>query len=493
MGTVYLVGSGPGDAGLLTVRGAELLSRAGAVVHDRRVHPAVLTHRRAGAELLPEPLPTLRLGRLLELAERHAHVVWLTWGDPFTDCRLIEEAEGLVDAGVTIEVVPGIPACTGVPAFAGVPLRGADSTSAFLSVVAAHGPPPPARVSSDSDVPARVTTVMEGTVADVRQAILQQVEEGAAAHLPAALIVNGASPRQRTSTGTLAALAVNGEREVEANAVLVIGAAVQRRERLAWFETRPLFGKRVVVTRPRAQAADFVTSLESLGAEVLQVPTIRIHPPPDTEPLHEAARQVDTFDWIIFTSVNGVARFWAALRDAGRDARSLAGVSVCAIGPATGAALELEGVHPDLIPERFVAEGVVDALVAETGVAGLRFLLPRAEVARSVLPAELRARGGEVVEVVAYRTVADAARAESLRGELSSGSIDLITFTSSSTVHNFVDMLGTQIGRAEVATIGPITSASAREHGLPVHVEAAEYTVPGLVRAIERHYREDRA
>ncbi|MBV9775159.1 MAG: uroporphyrinogen-III synthase, partial [Gemmatimonadetes bacterium] len=253
-------------------------------------------------------------------------------------------------------------------------------------------------------------------------------------------------------------------------------------------ESRPLFGRRIVVTRARAQASDFARMLEGLGAEVVQFPTIRIVDPLDPEPLRDAAAQADRFDWIVLTSVNGVSRFWNALGAAGRDTRSLAGVSLCAIGPATAAAMEMEGVHADLIPERFVAESVVEAFMREGDLRGSRILLPRAEEARSVLPESLRELGAEVVEVVAYRTVADGAAAESLRSHLLADEIDLVTFTASSTARNFVDVLGTGIGRAEVASIGPITSATARELGLPVHVEAAEHTIPGLIGAIRGHY-----
>jgi uroporphyrinogen III methyltransferase / synthase len=253
-------------------------------------------------------------------------------------------------------------------------------------------------------------------------------------------------------------------------------------------EGRPLAGKRVVVTRPRAQSADFVSQLEELGAEVVQAPTIRIRPARDAEPLRRAAREADTFDWIVFTSVNGVAHFWEALREVGRDTRSLAGVSVCAIGPATAAALEMEGVQADLLPARYIAESVVEALISETELRGSRILLPRAEQARSVLPDELRARGAEVVEVVAYHTVPDSAEAQRLREHLAAGSVDVLTFTSSSTVENFVELVGTDIGGAIVASIGPITSATARRLGVPVHVEAEAYTVPGLIRALVEHF-----
>lgn len=252
-------------------------------------------------------------------------------------------------------------------------------------------------------------------------------------------------------------------------------------------EQRPLAGRRVVVTRPRAQATGLVEALEELGAEVLAFPTIRIVDPEDPEPLREAARHADEFDWIVFTSVNGVERFWAELRAGGRDTRALCGVSLCAIGPSTAGALELEGAKADLVPPEYVAEAVAEAMATETGLRGARVLVPRPEVARSVLPEALRALGAEVVEVTAYRTIADGTGLAELERRLREGEVDLLTFTASSTVRFFVEMLGADVGRAEVAVIGPVTAATARELGLAVHVEAAEYTVPGLVAAIREH------
>ncbi len=315
------------------------------------------------------------------------------------------------------------------------------------------------------------------------------MEAGRVPETPAAVIEWGTYPRQRTVVGTLASLpALAAEVGIGAPAITVVGEVVRLREKLAWFEARPLSGKRIVVTRARAQASDFAAQLEALGAEVIQFPTIRITDPADAEPLRRAAAEADRFDWIVFTSVNGVQRFWRVLREMGRDTRALAGVSLCALGPATAAAIELEGAHADLVPERFVAEAAIEALKAETELRGSRILLPRAEVARSLLPEALRAEGAEVVEVTAYRTVQDGEEAEAVQQRLQRGEIDLVTFTASSTVRNFVDLLGTIPEGVEVASIGPITSGTARELGLTVHVEAEEYTIPGLVRAIREYY-----
>jgi uroporphyrinogen III methyltransferase/synthase len=259
---------------------------------------------------------------------------------------------------------------------------------------------------------------------------------------------------------------------------------VSLRGELAWFDRRPLSGKRIVVTRARAQASGFAASLRELGAEVVQLPVIRIAPPEDPAPLREAAEAAGAFDWIVFTSANGVDRFFATLADSGRDARALGGVSLCTIGPATAEALAKHGVRADLVPDEFVAEAALEALAAAGDLAGKRILIPRAAEAREVLPDGLRERGAEVVVVAAYRTVRDGSGAEEVRRALGAGEIDWVTFTASSTVRSFVELLGTDVGRARVASIGPITSATVRELGMQVDVEAKEYTIPGLLQAI---------
>jgi uroporphyrinogen III methyltransferase/synthase len=249
-----------------------------------------------------------------------------------------------------------------------------------------------------------------------------------------------------------------------------------------------LRGKTIVVTRARAQAREFAARLHELGASVIEFPTIRVADPPDPDALRTSVSEVASYDWIVFTSVNGVERFWAVLRSIGGNARTLATTRVCAIGPATGAALERRGVGPELVPSKYVAEAVVGALSGLDDLRGKRILLPRAAVARATLPEGLRALGATVDEVAAYRTERDGLGVEEVRRRLFAGEVDLITFTASSTVSNFVELLGANLAGSEVASIGPITSRTARELGLPVHVEAAEYTIPGLVLAIANHY-----
>jgi len=497
-GTVYLVGGGPGDPGLLTLRAAELIRRADVLVYDALVNPAILEMCSPGAEMIHVGKrggePSARQGEinalLVSLARRYASVVRLKGGDPFVFGRGGEEALALAEAGVPFEVVPGITAGIAASAYAGIPVT---HRGVAPSVALATGHEDPEKEGADLDWEHLArgvgTVVLYMGMGRMRANFARLIEAGRAEDTPAAAIQWGTYPRQRVVSGTLRTLPeLAAEAGIGAPSIVVVGEVVALRDRLAWRETKPLFGKRVVVTRARAQASDFATALEALGAEVVQFPTIRIVDPADPEPLRAAAREADRFDWIVFTSVNGVGRFWSALREGGRDTRALAGVSLCAIGPATGAAIEMEGAHPDLVPERYVAEAVVEALVRETELRGSRVLLPRAEEARSVLPESLRERGAEVVEVVAYRTVPDGAEADEVRRRLVAGEIDLVTFTASSTVRNFVELVGTEIGSAEVASIGPITSATARELGLPVHVEAAEHTIPGLLDAIRAHY-----
>lgn len=488
-GTVFLVGAGPGDPGLLTLRAAELLASAGAVVHDALVDPALLERAAGPGErhFLGEPgeaggpPPEKVAARLARLAERHARVVRLYAGDPFVFGRGDREALALAILGVRFEVVPGITAAIAAPAYAGIPVTHRGSSVAFLA--AGEAGAGWERLAGGVDT--LVVLPGEERLAEVTARL---VAGGWPPVTPAAVIERGTHAMQRTVVGTLATLADEARGAGgRAPAVLVVGEVVGLRERLAWFEARPLFGMRVVITRARAQAAEFVRSLESLGAEVIAFPTIRIVDPTDPEPLRRAVREVERFDWALFTSVNGVERFWAALRAAGRDTRALGGVSLCAIGPATAAALEAEGARADLVPPEYVAESVVEALAAEGALGGKRILLPRAEVARSTLPVELRARGAELVEVAAYRTVPDDGEAPRLRGLLERGEVDLITFTASSTVRNFVDLVGGDVGRAGIACIGPITAGTARELGLPVHIEAEAYTIPGLIDAIVKH------
>lgn len=496
-GTVYLVGAGPGDPGLLTLRAAELMERADVLVYDALVSPAIMERapraervyvgKRGGEHHRTQDQIN---GILVDLAHRHRTVVRLKGGDPFVFGRGGEEALVLMEAGIPFEVVPGVTAGIAAPAYAGIPVtqRGMAASVAFVT-----GHEDPTKPDTDVDWAHLArgvgTVVFYMGVGKMAENFRRLVEHGRRAETPAAAIEWGTYPRQRTVTGTLETLpGIAKEAGIGAPSLIVVGEVVGLREPLGWWDRRPLSGRRIVVTRARAQASDFAAALEALGAEVVQFPTIRIVPPADEAPLLRAAAECGSYDWIVFTSVNGVERFWHALSGQGRDARALGGVRVCAIGPATAAELERRGIVPDVVPDEFVAEAAVQALDAADELAGRRILLPRADVARAVLPEQLRALGATVDEVAAYTTVQDGADAERVRGLFQRGEVDVVTFTASSTVRNFVDLVGADVGRAAVASIGPITSGTARELGLAVDVEAAEYTIPGLVQAIRDAY-----
>jgi len=496
-GTVYLVGAGPGDPGLLTVRAAELLARADVVVYDALVSPGIVdgaakaeriyAGKRGGTR---SPLPQEEISRLLvDLAARHETVVRLKGGDPFVFGRGGEEALELARAGVPFEVVPGVTAGVAATAYAGIPVthRG---ISTGVTLVTGHEDPEKAETGIDWGALARTggTLVFYMSVGRMEENFARLVEAGRSPGTPAAAIEWGTHPRQRTVTGTLSTLpALAREAAVGAPSIVVVGDVVSLRGELAWFDRRPLFGRRIVVTRARAQASAFAARLGTLGAEVIQLPAIRIEAPEDPAPLREAVGCVDSFDWIVLTSVNGVERFFAALREGGRDTRALARASVCAIGPATAGELEKHGIRADLVPPEFVAESAVEALAA-AGVADKRVLIAAAEDARPVLAEGLRGAGARVMEVVAYRTVPDGTGADRVRSRLEAGEVDVLTFTAASTARNFAALVGTDVHGAKVASIGPVTSAALGELGMAVDVEADEATLDGLLRAVRGLY-----
>jgi len=497
-GTVYLVGAGPGDPGLLTLRAAELLERADVLVYDALAAPEIVERaakaeriyagKRGGRANVMSQEETTAL--LVELAGKHAVVVRLKGGDPFVFGRGGEEAQALAAAGVPFEVVPGITAGIAGPAYAGIPVthRG---LSTSVTLVTGHEDPTKPGTDVDWDALGRGTgtLVFYMGVGKLEENFARLIAAGRSPDTPAAAVEWGTHPRQRTVSGTLATLpAIVREANVGAPSVVVVGGVASLRGELAWFDRRPLSGKRVVVTRARAQASGFAARLRELGAEVVQLPVIRIAPPEDAAPLREAAETAGSFDWIVFTSANGVDRFFAALAEAGRDARALGGVSVCAIGPATAEELAKHGIRADLVPDEFVAEAALQALAATGDLAGKRILIPRAAEAREVLPDGLRERGAEVVVVAAYQTVHDGSGADEVRRALHAGEVDWVTFTAGSTVRSFAALVGADVGRARVASIGPVTSATVRELGMRVDVEAEEYTIPGLLKAIRAYH-----
>ena len=497
-GIVYLVGAGPGDPGLLTVRGRELLRRCDVLVYDALVSEDLLANE-LGARDVERHFVGKRGGQsgsprqeeiealLVKLARDGRCVVRLKGGDPFVFGRGGEEALALAREGIAFEVVPGVTAGIAAPAYAGIPVthRGRATSVAFVT---GHEDPGKTASAVDWRSLAQVDTLvlymgvrtLPGVIADLMAA-------GRPAQTPAAVIERGTLPSQRVVTGTLETIVQRArDARIDAPAVAVVGDVVALRDDIEWLSRRALAGKRIVVTRARAQASGLAMQLRELGADVLEMPAIRIEPL-DPAPLHRALDALASYQWVVFTSQNAVDIVWRALRDRGGDARALAAVRVAAIGPATAEALLAHGIAPDLVPAQYVGEALADGLRAAGDMTGMRVLLARAESARDVVPDVLRASGAHVDAVALYRTVADARSAPELRSRLQAGEIDLVTMTSSSTVRYFVDAVGGDTARATpVASIGPVTTATARELGLTIGIEAADASVSSLVEAVTR-------
>jgi uroporphyrinogen III methyltransferase / synthase len=490
-GRVYLVGAGPGDPGLMSVRSLELIAIADAVFYDRLIPPGALAGARSDAELVyvgKQPgvpsVPQEEIGeRLIAAAREGKSVVRLKGGDPFVFGRGGEEGEALREAGVEFEVVPGITAGVAATAYAGIPVTHRDDASA-VAFVTGHEDPEKPESALDWEALARFpgTLVFYMGVKRIGDNATALIAAGRDPQEPAAAIERGTMAGQRTVTATLSTLAEAIEREqVKAPALIVIGRVARRRDQLGWLERRPLHGRRVVVTRARAQASGFARTLRELGADVVELPAIRIEPRIGSEEVKRVAGGVGAYDLICLTSPNGVHLLFEALEAAGLDARGLAGVTVAAIGPGTARALAEHGVLADVVPERFVAEGLVEALEDEE-VAGARVLVARATEARDVLPDALRERGAEVDVVALYETVREPPEeAEIERAQ----EADYVTFTSSSTVTNLVEALGDRFPKsARVISIGPVTSETARAAGLEVAVEAERHDIDGLLDAL---------
>lgn len=481
--TVYLVGTGPGDPGLLSVRALELIAAADVIVYDRLIPAQALAGARADAQLVyagkeggGEAVPQAEIERLLvERGRSGRMVVRLKGGDPFVFGRGGEEAEALTAAGVPYEVVPGVTAGAAASAYAGIPVTHRELASAVAFVTGHEDPGKP-----ESTLDWAALAAFPGTLVvymGVRQldAITRRlIDGGRDAEEPAAVIERGTLPDQRVVTGTLRTIADRAASAgVRAPAIVVLGAVAALRERLEWFEQRPLTGITVAVTRARAQASTLVERLRTLGASVVEAPAIRI------VPIEGAAPDMSPYDLVCLTSPNGVRLLFERLARAGADARALAGTRVAAIGPGTAAALRRHGVIADVVPERFVAEGLVEALA---DVTVKRALVARAAGARDVLTEALRARDAEVEELALYETVAEPLNG----GQLDAlASADYITFTSSSTVAFLLEAIGSaRLGRARLVSIGPVTSASLRERGLEPDVEAARHDIDGLLDAL---------
>jgi uroporphyrinogen III methyltransferase / synthase len=486
---VYLVGAGPGDPGLMTRRSLELIARADAILYDRLIPPGALEGARPDAELRyvgKEPgaaaLSQEETNELLvELGRAGKRVVRLKGGDPFVFGRGGEEAEALAAAGVPFEVVPGVTAGVAAPAYAGIPVTHREAASA-VAFVTGHEDPDKPESALDWEALARFpgTLVLYMGIRNLELIAERLTAAGRDPDEPAAVVERGTHAGQRTIVDTLAGIASRADAEgMRAPAITVVGPVAGLRDTIGWLERRPLHGEVVAVTRARAQASGLAARLRELGAEVVETPAIRTEARPLDE-LLEAVRRIGDYTVVCLTSPNGVWLLFYALAETGQDARALAGTTVAAIGPGTAAELKRHGVRADVVPERFVAEGLVEAL-EPVEVEGRRVLVARAAEARSVLPDALRRRGAEVDEVALYETVAeplgDAERAALERASY-------VTFTSSSTVRFLLESGARPPEGARIVSIGPVTSATARERGLTVDVEAERHDVDGLVEAL---------
>jgi len=504
-GVVYLVGAGPGDPGLMTARSLELIGSADAIYHDRLIPPGALAGAREDAELIyvgkaPADVPSLEHPyrhsndgtsvaqdeineRLVEAARAGKSVVRLKGGDPFVFGRGGEEGEALREAGVEFEVVPGVTAGVAASAYAGIPVTHRDDASA-VAFVTGHEDPEKAETALDWEALARFpgTLVFYMGVKRLGDNAAALLAAGRGAEEPAAAVERGTMGGQRTVVATLGTLADSVEREgIGAPALIVVGPVVERRETLAWLERQPLHGRRIVVTRARAQASGLAATLRDLGAEVVELPAIRIEPTIESDEVRHAIEQIGEYALICLTSPNGVRLLFKAMDKAGLDTRSLAGVTVAAIGPGTARALAKRGVAADIVPERFVAESLVESLQT-VEVEGKRALVARAADARDVIPEWLDNRGAQVDVVALYETLRESPDPAAVEAAQAA---DYVTFTSSSTVRNLTEALGDRFPKeARIVSIGPVTSEAAHDAGLEVHVEAERHDVDGLVEAL---------
>jgi uroporphyrinogen III methyltransferase/synthase len=513
---VYLVGAGPGDPGLLTLRAKALLEDADVVVYDYLANDAVVRFANPAAERhfvgkkgFSHHVTQPEINDLLvELARTGGprRIVRLKGGDPFVFGRGGEEALALVEAGIAFEVVPGVTAGVAAPAYAGIPVTHRTMASQVTLVTGHETPHKDEPVIDWKGLAAGTGTLcFYMGIRDLPTIARRLIENGRPKSTPVALVRWGTTPAQETLVSTLDTVVQDADRaHFQAPAIIVVGEVVNLRQDLRWFDARPLFGKRVVVTRSRAQASRLSGMLAALGADVVEFPTIEVAPRPlDAHMRADIARLAsdatgarEVYDWVVFTSANGVACFFDLLTETGHDARIFGDVKVAAIGPATAAALAAYGIAADVVPDRFVAESVADALLAAGVTRGTSVLIPRASVARDTLPDALAAAGADVHVMPAYDTVrpeADEATRR-LAADLRDGAIDAVTFTSSSTARNFCQLLATAVEADRIpgllegvtcASIGPVTSDTMRSLGIPVSVEADRYTIPGLVSALQ--------
>lgn len=493
-GICHLAGAGPGDIGLVTLRTKECVEKADVVVYDYLSNPEILSWakpeailvyvgKKAGTHTLTqEEINTV----LVHETAAGKRVVRLKGGDPFVFGRGGEEALALADAGLPFEIIPGVTSAIAAAAYAGIPVthRG---VAVQTTIFTGHEDPTKPETQLDYAGLARIggTKILLMGVERLEAITGEMIAHGASKEMPVALVRWGTTPQQETLRGRLENIGqlarVQG---FSAPAIAIFGEVVNLRQNLRWFDNRPLFGRRIVVTRSRKQAGALSTELRAVGADVLEIPTIRIEPPANLREFAELVRDAHQYDWLVFTSPNAVEAFFDLFYRIYGDAREIGGVRIAAIGPATAKRVADYRFKVDLQPEEFVAEGIIKAFRAEGDVENLRFLLPRAEVTREILAPALTKLGAIVDEAIAYRTVPETADRTGAFARFQKEGADVITFTSSSTVEHFLALNPTLPPSVQLASIGPVTSQTLRDHGLKPHIEAVQHDIPGLVKAI---------
>ncbi len=503
-GHVFIIGAGPGDPGLISARGIRLLSQADVVIYDRAVS-AVLRWARHDAEKIEAGAPA-ETGRaqdaismlVAEKAREGLTVAHLKWGDAFVFDSGAKEALFLHEQGVRFEIVPGIPVAIGATAYAGVPLTYPGASDAIV-MLRGHEGETDAPPDVDWEAVARIdgTLVCYGSSSQVPAVLRALLDHGASADESAALIYSGTQPAQRTVTGTLPEIMAHAQSSADGvPALLVVGEVACLRQHLRWFDERPLFGKRIVVTRSREQAQELVDDLESLGAQAIQAPTFRLAPAEDPEAIDRVAASIDSYSWVVFESATAVSRFLSALTNGPRDLRALGGLSICAIGPSTAERLNASGLKPDVIIPEYRVESVGVALAAKAPLVDQQVLIVRPDHLRDVLAEDLGKQGAIVTDLIAYRTApesADSPVVQKLYRMLLENQVDAVTFTSPTSVRLLASLIGQEqaadlLNTTVVAAIGPVTAAAAAELGIHATLVPETYTVSGLVKALVGHF-----
>ena len=508
-GKVYLVGAGPGAPGLITLRGKHLLERAEVVVYDYLANPKLLRHA-------PEEAKRVYAGKkggglhaftqaeinklLIDFAREGKRVVRLKGGDPFIFGRGAEEIEELVAAGIDFEVVPGVTSATAAATYAGIPITHREYTASVVFITGHEAPgKKESNIAWDKLATGAGTIVIYMGIKNLPIITKKLIDNGRAPDTPVAVVRWASTPEQYSVEGTLATITeVVDQAGITPPALIIVGDVVKLRSTIDWFEHRPLFGKHMVVTRTREQASELVALLEENGADCLEYPTLHMEPALDYSLLDDALTRVEEYDWLLFTSINAITWFFEYLWKNDMDVRSLGGPKIAVVGRATAKRLRNYGLKADLLPEKFTGEGLAKALI-DTGIRGKKVLLPRAEKAREILPEMLTKAGAEVRVAPVYRNVPPQGRKDELRQRLEEQSIDLVTFTSSSTVDNFLTMVDADSAEelhrlmdpVKIAVIGPITAETVGKHGLKVDIQPSEYTIADMVNAIVTYYRKD--